>query len=39
MGLNTSYDNNSEVLSLLQKYKKKKWLHIMAIIIQINFTT
>ncbi len=27
MGLNTSYDNNSEVLSLLQKYKQKMVAH------------
>jgi hypothetical protein len=27
MGLDTSYDNNSEVLSLLQRYKEKIIVH------------
>jgi hypothetical protein len=39
MGLDTSYNNMSEVLSLLQICKQKMITHNGDIVTQINFTT
>ena len=36
MGLDTSYDNISEVLSLLQRYKQKIIVHISETVITLK---